>query len=80
MRRLLSLGLVAMASVALVGCGTDVAESNAPTPVVDADAKQKAMDDMMKHMKDSAGDRGYDTVDSGKYVDEAVKRNAAAPK
>lgn len=80
MRRLLSLGLVAMASVAMVGCGTDVAESDAPTPVVDKDAMKKSMDDMMIHMKKSAGDKGYDGVDSSKFVDEAAKRNEEAPK
>ncbi len=80
MRRLWTLGLVALASVAAVGCGADVIESDAPTPTVDKAAQKQAMDDMMKRMKDSAGNKGYEGVDASKYVEENAKRNEEAPK
>ncbi|MBL8856130.1 MAG: hypothetical protein JNK57_19350 [Planctomycetaceae bacterium] len=80
MRRLLTLGLVAMASVVMVGCGTDVAESDAPTPEVDKEAQKKSIDEMMERMKASAGNKGYNSIDSGKFVEESAKRNAEAPK
>lgn len=77
MKRLLTLGLVVMSSVAFVGCGADVNESKAPTPTPNKDDMVNSINEMQKRMKDSAGNKGgYGGVDAGKVVDEAAKRNA----
>jgi hypothetical protein len=77
MKRLLTLGLVVMSSVAFVGCGADVNESKAPTPTPNKEDMVNSIKDMEKHMQKSAGSKGgYGGLDAAKVVDEAAKRNA----
>ena len=81
MKRCVTLGLAALATVSLVGCGATIDES-APTPEVDRDYQKEAMTEMMRRMEESSGGRGAGTskVDPGKYIEDSAKKNAEAPK
>lgn len=81
MKRLLTLGLVVMSSVAFVGCGADMDESKAPTPAPNKEEMANSIKEMEKRMKDSAGNKGgYGGLDAEKLIDEAAKRNAEGTK
>ncbi|MBL8891262.1 MAG: hypothetical protein JNL67_14880 [Planctomycetaceae bacterium] len=80
MKKVWTLGLVALASVSLVGCGADVVDDKKPTPAPSKEDMKKAMDEMQSRMKDSAGKggKGYEGVNTDQFLNDAEKRNAEA--
>lgn len=75
MKSLWTLGLAALASVSLVGCGVDQPNMEAPDVQPNKDDMKKAMDDMQQRMSEAAqkGGKGFEKVDTNKVIEDAAK-------
>ncbi|MDP1562543.1 MAG: hypothetical protein Q8M16_14290 [Pirellulaceae bacterium] len=79
MRRMLALGFVALASVALCGCPE---VKPAPTPVPDKEEVAKQVEKMKGEYEKAAeaGGQTIDAVDPKGVLDSAEKQDATPPK